>query len=126
MPDELFLCSQLMKVSANRTVTIGNLEDICATRCSVAVEEPPPIGARVMIRCLECPLGKKSCTECRFRGLVRSHENDPVLGSLMQVEFEGRIWSAEEWHPEHLTKVKPLACCPHRFTRPQGSQRNEM
>jgi hypothetical protein len=105
----LFLCSQLMQVSASRTVTIGNLEDICATRCTVAIEVPPPIGAQVTIRCLECPLGKKGCTDCRFRGWVRSHENDPALGCLIQVEFNGRVWSAEEWHPEHLTKIKPRA-----------------
>ena len=105
---DLFLCSQLMKVSASQTTTVGNLEDICATTCTVAVEVPPPIGAQVSIRCIGCPLGKKPCTDCRFRGSVRSHENDPVLGCLMQIEFEGRMWSAEEWHPEHLTKIEPL------------------
>jgi hypothetical protein len=111
MQDELFLCSQLMKVSSNRAVAIGNLEDICATGCTVAIEGPPPIGAQVTIRCMECPLAKKGCTDCRFTGWVRSHENDPVLGCLMRVEFEGRMWSSEEWRPEHLTKIKLLARC---------------
>jgi hypothetical protein len=112
MPDdERFLCSQLMKVSAGRTVAIGNLEDICETGCTVAIEVPPPIGTQVTMRCIECPLGKKSCTDCRFRGRVRSHENDPALGCFMQVEFDGRVWSSEEWRPEHLTKIKPLARC---------------
>ena len=60
---------------------------------------------------VECPLGKKSCTDCRFRGWVLSHENDPVLGCMIEAEFEGRIWSVEAWHPEHLTgppSEKPL------------------
>jgi hypothetical protein len=114
---EVFLCSQLMKVSTSRTVTIGNLEDICATKCTVAIEAPPQVGLQVTIRCIECPVGKKGCTDCRFRGWVRSHENDPVIGCFMQVEFEGRIWSPKEWHPQHLTKIESLArCAEHRFT----------
>ncbi len=70
--DELFLCSQLMKVSASRTVTVGNLEDICATSCTVAIEVSPPVGTQVTIRCIECPLGKRSCTDCRWRA-VQTH-----------------------------------------------------
>ena len=33
----------------------------------------------------------------------------PVLGCLMQVKFESRIWSSEEWRPEHLAKMEPSA-----------------
>jgi hypothetical protein len=32
-----------------------------------------------------------------------------VLGCLMQIVFEGRTWSPEEWHPEHLTKMKHVS-----------------
>ena len=105
---ESFLCSQLLRVFAGRAVRTGNLEDICSERCTVLVEELPPIGTRVTIRCIECPNGKKSCTDCRFKGRVRCHQEDPVLGGLMQVEFEGRSWSPEEWHPQHLIPLRDL------------------
>ena len=111
---ELFLCSQLMTVTTRGAVSAGNLEDIGAHRCTLAIETPPPVGAQVTLRCIECPLGKKSCTACRFKGRVRCHENDPVLGCLIQVEFEGRKWSREAWHPQHLTRIK-------RFTRAAGA-----
>jgi hypothetical protein len=106
---ERFLCSQLMRVSEGRTVRIGNLEDICSDGCTITMEVPLPIGTQVTIRCIECPKGKKACTDCKFDGRVRCHEKDPVLGYLTQVEFDGRVWSAEEWHPEHLTKIRPIA-----------------
>jgi len=104
--DELFLCSQLMSVSTGRTVRIANLENISPDGCTLKAEAPPPIGAQVTMRCIACPLGKKSCVDCRFKGRVRGHENDPVLGCFTQVEFEGRTWSPETWHPRHLTKIK--------------------
>jgi hypothetical protein len=109
MPDDdFFLCSQLIRVIAGRTVRIGNLEDIRTDRCTVTLEEPPPVGAQVTVRCIRCPQGKKSCTECRFRGRVRCHENDPTLGCLIHVDFEGRLWSPEEWHPQHQTNIRRL------------------
>jgi hypothetical protein len=103
---ELFLCSQLMRVSQGRTGSVGNLEDICPDSCTITLDEPPPIGAQVTIRCVRCPLGMKSCTDCRFKGTVQCHENDPVLGCLIQVEFQDRVWSPEAWHPQHLTDIK--------------------
>jgi hypothetical protein len=106
---DLFLCSQLMRVSVGRTVSVGNLEDISPDCCTVTIDAPPPIGAQVTMRCVKCPLGKKSCTDCRFKGTVQCHENDPVLGCLIQVQFQGRVGSPEAWHPQHLTNIKGLA-----------------
>jgi hypothetical protein len=106
---EFFLCSELMSVWTGHTVNIGNLEDICPDRCTIAIDLPSPVGVQVTIRCIECPHGKKDCTDCRFKGWVQCHENHPVLGCLMQIVFEGRTWSPEEWHPEHLTKMKHVS-----------------
>jgi hypothetical protein len=106
---ELFLCSQLMRVSEGRSVSIGNLEDIYSNGCTIRMELPLPIGAQITIQCIGCPQGKRSCTACTFRGRIRGHEHDRVLGCLMQVEFESRIWSSEDWRPKHLTKIKTLA-----------------
>jgi hypothetical protein len=107
MPDsELFLCSQLIRVSTGRTRSIGNLEEIYPDGCTITIEvPPPPIGTQVRMQCIACPQSKKSC-DCRLKGRVRCHENDPVLGCIIQVEFEGRSWSPEEWHPQHLTNIK--------------------
>ena len=116
---KLFLCSQLMRVSTGRGSTIGNLEDIRPDKCTVSVEALPPIGAKITMQCIECPLGKKSCTDCRFTGRVQCHENDPVLGYSMQVEFEGRMWSALQWHPQHLTDINNL----RRPVEPQKARR---
>ena len=105
----VFLCSQLMRVSSDKAVTIGNVEEIYPDGCTITLDvPPPPIGAQIRMRCISCPLGKKSCTDCKFKGRIRCHENDPVLGCLIHVEFEGRAWSAEEWHPQHLTNVEML------------------
>jgi hypothetical protein len=113
MPDdELFLCSELVRISAGRGSKIGNLEVIGPQGCTVTVDCPIPAGSEVRMHCVECPLGKKSCTECRFRGRIKSSEDDPVLGCLLQVEFEGRCWSPKEWHPRHLTDVRKLKEAP--------------
>jgi hypothetical protein len=107
--NDFFLCSQLVKLTVGRTVVVGNLEEICEGRCTVALEEPLALGTRVRMNCVTCPLEKKSCAECRFRGKVRYRENDPLLGCLMRIEFEGRTWSEVEWRPMHLTNVDPVA-----------------
>ncbi len=121
MPDdELFLCSELVRLSAGRTAIVGNLELISSQGCTVTVDMPMPIGSEVRMRCLECPLGKKSCTECVFRGRVKSSEDDPVLGCLMQVEFAGKTWSAEQWHPRHLTDVRKLKEAPASRVPPKS------
>jgi hypothetical protein len=108
VPEDKFLCSELVKVSAGGIAEIGNLELISPQGCVVTIAAAPPIGARVGIRCVECPLGKKTCTECRFRGRVRGLETDPVLGCLLHVEFEGRTWSLDEWQPRHLTNIRVI------------------
>src|SRR5579862_4948201 len=105
MPHRNFLCSELIQVSTSSLVQIGNLEQICADRCTVLMATPPPVGAIVRMRCLQCPRGRKSCTECRFTGRVRACENDPHLGCFIQVDFHGRAWSAEKWQPGHLTEL---------------------
>lgn len=109
--NESFLCSELIRISTGRHVEIGNLEQISAQGCTISTDAVIPAGHEIRMRCLTCPLGKKSCTECRFKGRVQSHDNDPVLGCSIYVEFYGRNWSAEEWRPRHLTNitaVKPL------------------
>lgn len=106
--DDSFLCSQLVRITVGRTVVVGNLEEICEISCTVTLEDSLAIGTEVRMHCVACPLGKKACTECRFRGKVRCLENDPLLGCLLEVEFEGRTWSADDWHPMHLTAVKNL------------------
>jgi hypothetical protein len=105
----LFFCSQLMKVSQGRKASIGNMETIRSDACTITMDVPLSVGTQVTIRCLGCGKGKKSCTDCKFKGRVRSHEDDPGLGFLIQIEFEGSIWSPEKWHPEHLTEMKPIA-----------------
>jgi len=106
--DKSFLCSELVRISAGPRRNLGNLEQISPQGCTISMDESLPIGQEVRMRCLACPLGKKSCTECRFRGRVRSSENDPVLGSILQVDFEGRTWSHQEWRPRHLTDIEAL------------------
>src|SRR5579871_4087241 len=108
LQDDKFLCSELIQVSAGGKVEIGNLELISSAGCTLTVAAELPVGAVVKIRCLECPLGKKPCKECRFRGKVRHSNVDPVLGCLMDIDFEGRIWSPQEWKPRHLTKVRSV------------------
>jgi hypothetical protein len=103
---ELFLCSQLMRVTTDRTLSVGNLEEIYPRGCTITIEVPPPIGAQVRMRCIACPQGKKSCSDCSLKGRVQCHANDPVLGCLIAVEFEGRSWSPEAWYPQHLINVK--------------------
>jgi len=109
--DEVFLCSELVRITAGPRRDFGNLEQISPHGCTVSMDEPLPIGQEVRMCCLACPLGKKSCTECRFRGRVRSSENDPVLGCILQVDFEGRSWSDKEWRPRHLTDVETVQDC---------------
>ena len=103
--DACFLCSELVRLCAPGSAHIGNLEQISRTGCTVFLDDPLPIGTRVWMRCVECPQGKKSCTECRFRGRVEGCDVDPVLGCFVEVEFDGRAWVATEWHPRHLTGI---------------------
>jgi hypothetical protein len=108
LQSEFYLCSELVRISTGGKVNVGNLEAIAPNGCTVTLESELPAGTVVRIRCMVCPLGKKSCTECRFKGRVRCQENDPALGQLTQVDFEGRTWSAAEWHPRHLTNLSAL------------------
>jgi hypothetical protein len=104
-----FLCSELVIISTGTKVTVGNLDSIGVERCTVTLPVPVPIGCCVSMRCLECPKGgRKACGDCRFRGQVRSSANDPVLGHLIHIDFEGRMWSPEEWEPGHLKNVRHL------------------
>src|SRR5579862_1336104 len=103
--DSSYLCSDLISVTVGCTVFVGNLEQICEGGCSVVLEEPLAIGTQVRMHCVACPLGKAKCAECQFKGKVRCHENDPAIGCLLEIEFEGRTWSSTEWHPRHLTNV---------------------
>ncbi len=103
-----YLCSDLIKLTVGRTVLVGNLEQICEGSCSVTVDEPLDVGTPVRLHCVACPQGKAKCTECQFKGKVLCYENDPTLGCALEIEFEGRKWSAREWHPRHLTDIDPV------------------
>ena len=103
--DSSYLCSDLITLTVGRTVVVGNLEQICEGSCSVTIEEPQDIGTPVRMHCVSCPQGKAKCTECQFKGKVLCYENDPTLGCALEIEFEGRKWSAREWHPRHLTNI---------------------
>ena len=104
--NKLFLCSELIRISAGGGSKIGNLEIIGPDGCTVTVDTLIAAGSEVRMHCVECPLGKRSCRECRFRGRVKSAQEDSVLGCFVHIEFEGRSWSAEEWRPRHLTSLK--------------------
>jgi len=100
------LCSDLILVSARGVREIANLERIDPNGCELTMQEALPVGQKVSLQCLECPQGKKACTECRFNGRVQSRETDPLLGNSMRIDFLGRNWSAKEWQPRHLTNLK--------------------
>jgi hypothetical protein len=106
--DDLFLCSELIRLAAGRTAVIGTLVLISPVECTVTVDAPLPAKTPVRMHCLACPLGKKSCSECRFKGKVVNHEMDPTLGCMLRIEFENRMWSRDEWRPRHLTELKLL------------------
>ncbi len=102
------LCSELIRVSGGGAVSIGNLEQISPHGCQIAMEAPIATGTAVRMHCVSCPLGKKDCTECRFRGRVLDQETDPQHGCQVRIEFEGRIWTEREWRPRHFTDLKQL------------------
>ena len=107
MPDEKhFLCSQLVRVSTGRAAEVGNLEEISAAHCVVAVQHGLPAGTHVMMQCLECPAGKHACIECVFRGHVECTESNPEMGCLMEVAFEQSEWSERKWKPLHMVELK--------------------
>ena len=97
------LCSDLILVSARGVHEIANLERIDPNGCELILQRALPVGQRVSLQCLECPAGKKACTECRFKGQIQSREADPLLGNSVRIDFLGRSWSAKEWQPRHLT-----------------------
>lgn len=109
MSEERYQCSELVKMSTPLGNAIGNLERIAQDDCTIAAETPVPVGTLLKMRCVECPLGKKNCAECRFQGTVQSQESDPVLGCLLRVRFERRKWSPDAWQPRHLTDFHNLA-----------------
>jgi hypothetical protein len=106
--EDFFLCSELVRVSAGRTAAIGNLEEISPDGCVVTLDGPVSAGTKVRMRCVECPQGKRNCTECRFRGTVQDQQPVSPLGWVTRIEIEGRMWSEEEWRPRHLTNPKLL------------------
>ena len=103
--NEFYSCSDLIWVSAPGTTEIANLEQISPSGCALTMPVALPVGNQVKMQCMECPQGKEVCTDCRLKGRVKSHEAVPLLGNLMEVDFEGRNWSAEEWRPRHLTRI---------------------
>jgi hypothetical protein len=110
---KLFLCSELVMISTGTKVAAGNLDEIGADRCMVTLPVPIPVGCRVSMRCLECPKGgRKACGDCRFSGQVTSSENDPVVGYLIHINFDGRRWSPEEWEPGHLVDIQAYCSSP--------------
>lgn len=112
MKNEQFLCSEMVRLTTGRKEKVGNLEKISTNGCTVTMDAAPSVGTQVRMRCLVCPLGRKTCKGCKFNGRVRSKEKDPVLGCIVDVDFQGRTWSAEEWHPRHLTNIADLALEP--------------
>jgi len=100
-----FLCSELIKVSADETVQVGNLELIHAEGCTVSTPDVLAIGTEIRMQCLECPQGKRVCRECRFDGQVESSQRMGALGSVSEIGFTKRSWSPEEWRPDHLTEL---------------------
>ena len=108
---KLFLCAQLVRVSAGRSAEVGQLEEISEHRCVLAVPGEIPLGTTVRMQCLECTGGNRSCTKCVFRGHVEYAETDATLGCLLEVQFDGRRWKKDRWKPEHLLPLPPAANC---------------
>lgn len=107
-PDDMHLCSDLIRIFVGRAAAIANLEQISADRCTITMDTPIPAGATVRMECVECSLDKPNCTECRFKGKIESHREDPPLGHTIEIVFEGRKWSEQGWRPRHLTNTKLL------------------
>ena len=97
----LYLCSELVRLLGPNAETIGNLELIGSGECSVAVPEPIAPGTPVRMTCLECPSGKRRCSECRFQARVKYTDAGPE-GVTVRMEFEKRRWAPGEWRPRHL------------------------
>ncbi|HVC46789.1 MAG TPA: hypothetical protein VND90_06050 [Terracidiphilus sp.] len=104
---DYFLCSQLVRVSAGRGAQIGNLEEISATRCVVALQHGLPVGTQIRMQCLDCPAAGQMCTECVFRGRVECTEGNSDLGYLLEVKFERRPWNQKKWKPAHMLPLNP-------------------
>ena len=112
--DESFFCSDLIQVSTGSAAEvanpkIANLEQINPAGCELTMQEALPVGTPVKMQRLECPQNKPCCSDCIFFGVVRSHQTDPVLGSSMAVDFEGRQWSKRKWRPRYLVGVPPAS-----------------
>jgi hypothetical protein len=105
--NQVYLCSELVRISTGRNAAVGNLESITPKGCTLSMPQGPPVGTPIRMQCLECPQGKKSCTECVFRGRVARCTSDVPLGSTVDVHFDGCIWSPQRWHPRHLTDIAP-------------------
>jgi hypothetical protein len=113
MADE-HLCADLIKLSTGTVSVIGNVEQISTEGCTVVLDVPIAVETPVRMQCVACPQGKKRCTECRFRGKVRAYRDAAPYGYEIQIAFEGRIWSEDEWHPRHLTSISERPAAPKR------------
>jgi hypothetical protein len=102
--EDLYLCSDLIRITADAAEQIGNLESIAPGGCTVSAPVSIAVGRRVAMQCVECPQGKSACLECQFGGVVRSVEEAGALGCAVKIEFRDRIWSPREWTPRHLGK----------------------
>ena len=101
-------CSDLIRVrldGARRAELPAVLEDISPCGACVLLEEPLPVGDRVVL----------VCRRCHFRGTVRycvHHE----IGYFAGVQFDaGQKWSRELYEPKHLldpTRVSPRRSLP--------------
>jgi hypothetical protein len=99
------MCSELVTVTAGRKRLVGNLEEIARDRCSVLLDCPIAQGTPVKLECVACPRKAKglACLKCKFAGKVEAQEENPNLGIVAQISFEGRSWSKTKWRPGHLT-----------------------
>lgn len=108
MRDEAhFLCSQLVKVSARHGAEIGNLEEISATHCTLAMEHGLPVGTEVRMQGLNGLADEGISAESVLRGHVECSTQNPVQGYLLEVAIEKRPWNERRWKPAHMLSLNP-------------------
>lgn len=110
MPNCDHLCSELVRISTPQGPLIAALESINRNSCTLFIEQPIPIDSRVTMSCLECPRGKKVCTECVFK----CHISGPsslltAAGYEVKLELDSRPWNADQWRPHHLIALDHTA-----------------